>query len=123
MIVDDDPVVLDLMQRALRNEGFELLVCPGPHEALDRATELAAQPERRIDVLLTDHTMPQINGPMLAERIAELHPRVKVIYTSGYIAPARDHARSVDAPMLDKPFTVADLRRFVREATPSHRAT
>ncbi|MFK7741751.1 MAG: response regulator [Planctomycetota bacterium] len=109
MLVDDDPVVLNLMTRALRDRGMHLLAFDLPLEALDRAKE----PGFHMDVLLTDLAMPKMTGSVLASRLRELHPEMRALFTSGYLDPDVLGSLPPDAQILEKPFSVEQLRSFV----------
>jgi CheY-like chemotaxis protein len=70
-----------------------------------------------IDLLLTDVVAPGMSGPMLADKLAELQPGLRVLYMSGYdntqvvqrYVIERGHA------LLHKPFTVEQLTRKIEE--------
>ena len=77
--------------------------------------------ERRaeIDLLLSDLVMPQMSGRRLAEAVRRRHPDVRVLYMSGYDrerALQQGEPVGVDAPVLQKPFSVEELAWKVREA-------
>ena len=70
-------------------------------------------PDRRIDVLVTDMTMPGIDGRELAGHVRALRPQLGVVFVSGYVP---DTGRLSDIPgaiFLPKPFTPSDLVRAV----------
>jgi len=109
LVVDDDDTIRALSVAALRAQGMRVLEAPDPQRAL----ELAAH--ESFDVLVTDLTMPQMNGRELGRRLAERRPELLVLYTSG-------HADDVDvaelaAPrraFLQKPFDARELVEAVR---------
>jgi two-component SAPR family response regulator len=61
--------------------------------------------------------MAGMSGPELVERLQELHPEVKVLYTSGYTAEATIHRNAFtdEIAFLQKPYTPDGLARKVRE--------
>ena len=67
--------------------------------------------------MLTDVVMPQMSGPKLAERVADLQPEMKVLYMSGYTYDIMDqHGLSdADINLIEKPFTPVALARKLRE--------
>ena len=70
-----------------------------------------------IPLLVTDVVMPRMGGPELAKRLKQLHPDIKVLYTSGYADVALvEHELLAPATwLLPKPFSPGELTRKVRE--------
>jgi signal transduction histidine kinase len=100
LVVDDDPVVLDLLGQMLTGQGYEVTVCASGPEALAL--------DRDWDLLLTDVVLPGLDGVELSHRIRARH----VLFMSGY----DQHALArTGAPLLQKPFGRDDLARAVRE--------
>ena len=91
------------------------------------AIEISSAHSGPIHLLLTDVVMPQMTGPELVQRVAPLHPEMKVLYVSGYTSDAL-HQRNLREPgtaFLQKPFTPDVLARRVRTVldTPLHPRT
>ena len=80
LLVEDEPLVLELAQRTLQQLGYNVLPCAGSDEALHRFGEY----QSRIELLVTDIVMPRLNGKELASRIRALSPGVAVLFTSGH---------------------------------------
>jgi two-component system response regulator YesN len=81
-VVDDEPISADGIAHCLReydSEEWEILCAYSPNHALEKA-------ENRIDILLTDIIMPNIDGYELYNRILNKWPRCKVIYFTGNIS-------------------------------------
>ena len=78
---------------------------------------------RPIDLLLTDVVMPGVSGPVLAERLIQRHPALKVLYMSGYTDDAMVHhgVVSPEIAFLQKPFTPASFARAIRNALDTSR--
>jgi response regulator RpfG family c-di-GMP phosphodiesterase len=114
LLVEDEPLVRGLALRILRGQGYQVLEASNGNEALYVAQE---QPEEIIHLLLTDVIMPHLGGKELAERLKNLRPNIKVLFTSGYT----DHAISQygllnpNIAFLEKPFSPSGLVRKVRE--------
>jgi YesN/AraC family two-component response regulator len=85
----------------------------------DAALALIAKQERHDALLvLTDLVMPGTSGAQLADRIEREYPEIRVALMSGYSTDelARSGVGSSLRSLLDKPFTLPDLVRFVEEA-------
>ena len=77
--------------------------------------ELARTYSGCIDVLLTDVVMPGLRGTELAQQVQKLCPDVRVIYISGYAQGLPEAQTPKGAAFLQKPFTLQNLSRKVRE--------
>jgi len=106
LVVEDEAAVRRFCCTVLRRYGYQVFEAAGPVEALDT---LQHQP---VGLVLTDITMPGMNGKEMVKRIdREQQPGLKVLYMSGYsenLEPGLD--------FLEKPFTSADLLKRVRAA-------
>jgi CheY-like chemotaxis protein len=77
LVVDDEPDMLDFIERATRRS-YEVVRCANGEEAL------ALLAESRFDVLVTDHKMPRLTGLELLDRIGPLYPEMTRVLLSGY---------------------------------------
>ena len=113
LIVEDEDSVRTLAAGMLRRRGYTVLATGSVEEAL----RLATNKDQRIDLLLTDLVMPEMNGQELAKGIIERIPTVRVLFMSGYAdeAVTRHGAIEAGAAYLEKPFTGRDLAHMVRE--------
>ncbi|MGJ7916693.1 response regulator [Massilia sp. LXY-6] len=80
----------------------------------EQALELLA--ERQFDILLTDHSLPGMNGLELARTVRARGSRMRIIFSSGYGAPETP-GLDVKPSFLPKPFTLAALQKVLEEAT------
>jgi hypothetical protein len=113
LLVEDEDSVRKFVQTMLNRQGYSVLEAPTADDAL----RIAADPDARFDLLLTDVIMPRLNGPELAARIVDLRPQLKVLYMSGYTDRAirlQDELGG-GANFIQKPFTPAALGEKVRE--------
>ena len=103
----------DLVRLMLEANGYRVLTVHDPEEAARMCSE---RPDA-IDLLLTDVMMPEINGRVLAERLGELAPGLRVLFMSGYSDEAvqRHGMLGEHSAFLEKPFTERALTRKVRE--------
>ncbi len=113
MLVEDDESVRNLVRTMLETKGYEVLAAAGA----DEAERLCEARTGGVDLLLTDVVMPEVNGRVLAERLAALSPSMRILFMSGYSDEAvyRHGEISPNASFIEKPFTDRTLARKVRE--------
>lgn len=78
VFAEDDSAVRGIMIEVLASRGFRVLAAADGHEAL---RHLAAYP---VDLLLADIVMPGLDGVQLARKAKQMHPGIKVLFTTGY---------------------------------------
>jgi two-component system cell cycle sensor histidine kinase/response regulator CckA len=106
LVVEDEASVRSFCCTVLRRFGYRVLEAAGPVEALDTLQQAP------VGLVLTDITMPVMNGKEMVKRIdREQQPDLKVLYMSGY---SENLEPGID--FLEKPFTSADLLKRVRAA-------
>jgi len=112
LLVEDEDAVRVFSARALRNKGYQVLEAKNGEAAMQQIETDGA----RIDLLITDVVMPQMDGPTLARHVRRLRPEMKVIFISGY---AEDRLGDIDgvevAHFLPKPFSLKQLATKVKE--------
>ena len=113
LLVEDEDAVRLFSTRALKNKGYEVLSANGGEQAL----ELLDEADNRIDLLITDVMMPEMDGPTLIKHVRERIPDIKAICISGYAEDAiRDRlADDTEIHFLAKPFNLEDLATMVKE--------
>jgi two-component system, cell cycle sensor histidine kinase and response regulator CckA len=117
MLVEDDDPVRIFGARALRNKGYKVVEAKSGEAAL----ELIRDSKQRIDLLITDVVMPQMDGPGLVREVRTIHPEMKVIFISGYTEDAFRQRLDSDSGIdfLPKPFSLKQLAAKVREVLAS----
>jgi len=117
LVVEDEANLRYLAKQFLEKLGYRVI------EAADGAIamQIAVAHEGVIHLLLTDVIMPGMNGRELAQRISEIRPHTKVLYMSGYTENVIGHNGTLDEGirLLQKPFTLRDLKARVREVLDS----
>jgi two-component system cell cycle sensor histidine kinase/response regulator CckA len=113
LVVDDAPSICMLVTDALQPLGYQVLEA---HSAKD-AIEIARSKEEKIDLLLTDVIMPEMNGKELADELKESRPDMKVIFMSGYTNNVILQERIMESGLMliNKPLIPNVLARKLRE--------
>jgi two-component system cell cycle sensor histidine kinase/response regulator CckA len=103
VVVEDEGQVRELVQEILQAEGYTVLTAADGEEGLHLCTAY----DGPIDLLLTDVVMHGLSGPEMAQCILPVHPKIKVLFMSGYASDAiGDHGvLAPDTAFLQKPFT------------------
>jgi PAS domain S-box-containing protein len=113
LLVEDDTVVRRLAKDALTSVGYHVHAFGDPVEALQALPSLRPVPE----LLITDVIMPGMNGKVLATRVADLLPDIRVLFVSGYTEDFIVERGVLQAGIefLAKPYTLDQLERRARE--------
>lgn len=101
LVVDDDPMLLDVAASMLEELGCTVLVT---HCGEDALRVLNREP--RISVMLTDVQMPGMDGIELAARARRIRNDLRIVFSSGRAAIDNE-------PFLSKPFSREELSRLV----------
>ena len=107
LVVDDERVMRDALQRLLSLDGYDVAVAASGDEAL------GSIPPGGVDLIVSDICMPGVDGLQVLERSRAANPRVGVILISGYATmdTAIEALRLGANDFLLKPFEMDDLRR------------
>ena len=110
LVVDDEPGIRALVDRALRRAGYEVTVASGGPEAL---RIVAHQPQ--FDVFVLDLRMPDLPGDELAQGLRQLDPDARVLYLTAYsdLLFRRKLMLWEHEAFLEKPVTVKGLLEAV----------
>lgn len=114
LVVDDEAMVREVIVRTLANHGYEVFQAVHGEDALEQLRKLNAE----VDVVVSDVVMPVMGGAELADRLAERHPGLPIVWMSGYpretvIGRGR---LGEDQPFLQKPVPPALLLDTVAKA-------
>jgi CheY-like chemotaxis protein len=106
LVVEDEPMVGEVVCAMLQLGGFESILVRTPVEAL----AVLADAKYRLDLLLTDYRMPEMTGLELIERCQSLRPRLKtVLYSGNADESVVVNGRPKPDRFLSKPFTPSVL--------------
>jgi DNA-binding response OmpR family regulator len=113
LLVEDDPAVRHITARFLRRHGYTVLEASRPSEA-----RAISETDDEIDLLLADLVMPEMSGAKLAEELMLQHPKLKVLYMTGYAGATVNHPHigvlAHEDRVIAKPFTSDALLDRVR---------
>jgi two-component system cell cycle sensor histidine kinase/response regulator CckA len=113
LLVEDEDSVRNFAGRALKRQGYEVFEASTGLEAL----EVVEREGDRIDIVVSDVVMPEMDGPTLLSELRGRNPSLKVIFISGY--PDEVFKKSLDPnqqfAFLSKPFTLPQLAAKVKE--------
>ena len=113
LLVDDEPNVLNALNRLFRREGYRILTATSPLEAF----ELLAK--NTIQVIVSDQRMPGMSGTEFFARVRQLYPSTMRIVLTGYTdIDSVKAAINLGAiyKFLTKPWDDDELRDQIREA-------
>ena len=119
LLAEDEEALRSLIERALKQDGHEVVATADGAAALDALTAAAGE----FDLLLTDIKMPLMDGIALALAAARDHPRLIILLMTAY-ADQRERAANLDALIHDvilKPFTLAEIKAAVADALAARR--
>jgi two-component system cell cycle sensor histidine kinase/response regulator CckA len=110
LLVDDDPIVRDVLACQLEQLGFAVTRVSSGSAAID----LFRSEPSRFRLAVVDRTMPDLSGDRLIELLHELDPALPVALVSGYSAsgPVPDGER---VAFVAKPMTLSDLQRALSQ--------
>lgn len=111
LLVEDNPDVLETTAALLRSLGYSVQTATMPSEAI------AIAQSHPIDLLITDVVLPQMRGSALAQTLQASHPKMKVLYISGYTENSiiEQGELKLGVAFLAKPYTLSQLAAKVRE--------
>ncbi len=112
LLVEDEGGLLKLTRKMLEQQGYQVLPAGSPGEAI----RLAEEHGHRIDLLLTDVVMPEMDGQALAVKLSSMIPGLRVLFMSGYPSAAIDQRGLLreGTSFIQKPVSIEGLASKVR---------
>jgi CheY-like chemotaxis protein len=114
LVVEDDPEIADILVEILEADGHRV------EKVRDGAIALATLQTRAFDLILSDIMMPGLDGVSLYRKAVRVDPALTnrfLILTGDTLSPEiREFIEQTGVPCLQKPFTLKDVRRGVRDA-------
>jgi len=113
LLVEDEDNVRAFSARALRATGYEVFEADSGEMAL----EVLDDEDNRIDLMISDVVMPEMDGPALLVKVRERLPGLKVIFVSGYAEESvrQDIADDQSVEFLAKPYSLDQINSKVKD--------
>lgn len=113
LAVDDNPAMRKLILDALEPLGYKVLIAASGQEAL----EICGTKKQKIDLLLTDVVMPEINGRQLIKKLQSVRPDLKALLMSGYPEDVVGPNNMLEPHLnfISKPFVTATLVQKINQ--------
>ena len=113
LLVEDEDAVRMGGVRALTSRGYTVHEASSGVEALEVYHEL----EGKVDIVVSDVVMPEMDGPTLLGELRKMRPDIKFVFVSGYAEDAFAKNLPADAKFgfLPKPFSLKQLATVVKE--------
>jgi two-component system cell cycle sensor histidine kinase/response regulator CckA len=117
LLVEDEEGLRSLNARGLQSRGYSVLQAGNGIEALEELERNGG----KVDLVVSDVVMPEMDGPTLMKELRKRNPDIKIIFVSGYAEDAfeksfLDHEQF---NFLPKPFTLKQLVTAVKESMAS----
>ncbi len=114
LLVEDEELIKEFTKKVLFKNGYVVFTATNVQEALD----IFQKEKGNFDLIFSDIVLPNGRGPELLEEILKLKPKISVLFTSGYSDEKSDWSaiRKGDYSYLQKPYSLSDLLRVVRDA-------
>jgi two-component system, cell cycle sensor histidine kinase and response regulator CckA len=110
LVVDDEAIARSFMERALKQEGYQVLLAADGETAL----RILRSTRRKVDLVITDLVMPGMGGHAFAIEVGQLPLPPPLLYISAYEKPQGEMAKR----FLQKPFSMDELAQAVRSLLP-----
>jgi two-component system, cell cycle sensor histidine kinase and response regulator CckA len=104
LVVEDERLMLQLLQRILSNSGYQVLTAADGEEAIN----VYRHHKREIDMVLLDLGLPKISGVEVFAMMKEANPAVRVVVASGYLereTKNKMHEAGI-TKFVDKPYMI-----------------
>ena len=113
MFVDDEPMLVNVFKQGLSRLGFNVEGFTDPRKAL----EYFDRNHHRVDMVLTDTTMPYMNGVDLAEKMLAIDPRMPIIICTGFttLISAEGAKQLGIRDFVMKPFKIKEIAQLIRD--------
>jgi CheY-like chemotaxis protein len=119
LVTEDEALVRQIVVRVLQEAGYRVLEASNGQQAV----EIFTKHQMQIDLVILDAVMPGLGGKETYERIIQLQPKAKVLFSSGYSADAlpEPFLQAHGITLLPKPYSPSTLLNAVERALTGER--
>ena len=112
LLIDDDEMVVDVGELILNNSGYDVVIAKSGKEAID----VYKENHNRIDMVILDMILPDMDGGDTYDRLKEINPGIKVLLASGYDKDyqGRDVMERGCDGFIQKPYNMNELLEKIR---------
>ena len=111
LLVEDEPMVRTVAERALQRHGYKVITATNGEEALEVINR--GEP---IELLISDVVMPLMDGPTMVREARKTRPKLPILFMSGYAEEQLRKSIDIDnVAFLPKPFSVQELAEAARK--------
>jgi CheY-like chemotaxis protein len=118
VVIDDEPVLVDLARQFLANAGVEVTGFTDPNEAL----RWYRREWRSVDIIVLDMKMPKVDGPACFRELRDINPAARVVVMSGFVqdTAAQKLMEAGVAHFFEKPLRYPELVAWIVEELARH---
>ena len=120
LVVDDEPAVVRMAEKLLTRLGYDVV----GHDSSVEALRLFREQPDQFDLVITDHSMPDMTGDVLAKELRRIRPTIPIVICTGYSADFTQESAKIagiDGYIL-KPSMPAELGHVVSDILTGNRA-
>ncbi len=116
LLIDDEEMVRDVVAASLDLQGWEVLAAHDGRSGIEKYR----QEGRRIDLVMLDHSMPDLNGEQVARQLKEIDPGVRILLCSGFPeSEVTGRFQGIGlAGFIQKPFRSPKLMEMIHRCLP-----
>ncbi len=114
LLVDDEAMLVDIGQKMLQTQGYNVITCTS---SLDALKSFRTNPNK-FDLVISDYSMPIMTGTTLVAEIRKIRAEIPIIISSGYTestSKIMDELKNIDG-FLPKPYNLKSIAKLVRKA-------
>ena len=115
LLIDDEEMVINISEMMLRRLGYKVLKAHNGYEGL----QLFKENKSKIDFIISDLEMPEMNGKEVMDKLREIDPQIKIMLSSGALtdADAKEFMRKGFNGFIKKPYNINTLCEKITEIT------